>query len=332
MHWHGISQYGSPFADGTPYASQWPIPPGKYFDYEFQFDDDIDGTLYISLGAILICSWYHSHVGTQSLTCHGALIVAAQCANPANCPCTHVNCGRAGDQVWDPIAGDWSPTIGIDVTVNVEMDWNGGSISVTDSTHVSIGYGNGNNNGNSNGGQGSSNTGSYISGVEYGSSSSGSQSGSSSSGSQGGLSSGSQGESSSESQGSSSSGSQSGSSGSVIEYSSSGSEVSSTNQQDPSHGHKACCKCGCKANNKKKARRGKRGLRKRDSGVSSPPYAFDTSCSKCPIAYDEERIVILEDMFNSQDTTLQQEALYVVCEKLLILLATVNSSVERIIF
>lgn len=47
MHWHGISQYGSPFADGTPYASQWPIPAGKYFDYEFQFDDDIDGTLYI---------------------------------------------------------------------------------------------------------------------------------------------------------------------------------------------------------------------------------------------------------------------------------------------
>jgi FtsP/CotA-like multicopper oxidase with cupredoxin domain len=45
MHWHGISQYGSPFADGTPYASQWPIPAGKYFDYEFQFDDDVDGTL-----------------------------------------------------------------------------------------------------------------------------------------------------------------------------------------------------------------------------------------------------------------------------------------------
>jgi L-ascorbate oxidase len=45
MHWHGIGQYGSPFADGTPYASQWPIPPGKYFDYEFKFDDDLDGTL-----------------------------------------------------------------------------------------------------------------------------------------------------------------------------------------------------------------------------------------------------------------------------------------------
>ena len=47
MHWHGISQYRPPFADGTPYASQWPIPAGKYFDYEFQFEDDLDGTLYI---------------------------------------------------------------------------------------------------------------------------------------------------------------------------------------------------------------------------------------------------------------------------------------------
>jgi len=45
MHWHGISQYGSPFSDGTPSASQWPIPPGKYFDYEFMFADDLDGTL-----------------------------------------------------------------------------------------------------------------------------------------------------------------------------------------------------------------------------------------------------------------------------------------------
>ena len=331
MHWHGISQYGSPFADGTPYASQWPIPAGKYFDYEFQFDDDIDGTLYLPAEASLTSSWYHSHVGTQSLTCHGALIVAAKCANPADCPCTHVNCGRAGDQVWDPIAGDWSPTVGIEVTVNVEMDWNGGSISVTDSTHVSIGYDNSNSNGNSNGGQESSNTGSYISGVEIGGSSSGSQGGSSS-GSQSGSSSASQGGSSSGSQGSSSSGSQGGSSGSVIEYSSSGSEVSSTNQQDFSSGHKACCKCGCKANNKKKARRGKRGLKKRDSGASSPPYAFDTSCSKCPIPYDEERIVILEDMFNAQDSTLSQEALYVITRMSLIMLGTVNSLVERTIF
>jgi len=248
-------------------------------------------------------------VGTQSLTCHGALIVAAKCANPADCPCTHVNCGRPGDQVWDPIAGDWSPTIGIDVTVNVEINWNGGGVSVSDSTHVSIGYGNGNGNSN-NGGQGSSNTGSYISGVEVDSSNGGSQAGGWSSGSQGGSNSGSQGGSSSGSQGGSSSGSQGGSFGSVVDYSSPGSQIAASSQQDPSQGHKACCNCGCKAPYKTKSRRGKkRGLKKRDSAVSNPPYAFDTSCSKCPIPYDEERIVILADMFNDRDSTLSTEAL-----------------------
>ena len=250
-------------------------------------------------------------MGTQSLTCHGALIVAAKCANPADCPCTHVNCGRPGDQVWDPIAGDWSPTIGIDVTVNVEIDWHGGSVSVSDSTHVSIEYGNGNGNGNgNNGGPGSSNTGSYISGVEVGSSNGGSQAGGSNSGPQGGSNFASQGGSNSGCQGGSSSGSQGGSSGSVVDYSSPGSQIA--NQQGSSQGHKACCNCGCKAPYKKKSRKGKkRGLKKRDSAVSNPPYAFDTFCSKCPIPYDEERIVILEDMFNDRDGTLSTEALYV---------------------
>ena len=47
MHWHGLTQFGSPFSDGTPAASQWPVPPGKYFDYEFMLDEDISGTLYV---------------------------------------------------------------------------------------------------------------------------------------------------------------------------------------------------------------------------------------------------------------------------------------------
>lgn len=47
MHWHGLTQFGSPFRDGTPAASQWPVPPGKYFDYEFMLDEDISGTLYV---------------------------------------------------------------------------------------------------------------------------------------------------------------------------------------------------------------------------------------------------------------------------------------------
>ena len=68
IHWHGISQYGSPFSDGTPSAAQWPIPPGKYFDYEFKFDNDVEGTF-----------WYHSHVGVGTLLASGPLIVRGRC-------------------------------------------------------------------------------------------------------------------------------------------------------------------------------------------------------------------------------------------------------------
>jgi L-ascorbate oxidase len=33
-HWHGLSQSTLPFSDGSPQASQWPIPPGHFFDHE----------------------------------------------------------------------------------------------------------------------------------------------------------------------------------------------------------------------------------------------------------------------------------------------------------
>ncbi|KNF06200.1 L-ascorbate oxidase [Puccinia striiformis f. sp. tritici PST-78] len=64
LHWHGLSQYGSPFADGTEKISQYAIPPGGYFDYIFQLEANSAGT-YI----------YHAHVGFHLMTCHGAFIV-----------------------------------------------------------------------------------------------------------------------------------------------------------------------------------------------------------------------------------------------------------------
>ncbi|TFY79386.1 hypothetical protein EWM64_g4622 [Hericium alpestre] len=64
LHWHGISQYLSPFADGTPQTSQWPIAPGGYFDYEFLLQPGSAGTY-----------MYHTHVGVQIVTAYGALIV-----------------------------------------------------------------------------------------------------------------------------------------------------------------------------------------------------------------------------------------------------------------
>lgn len=52
------------FSDGSPLASQWPIPPQHFFDYEVQVPPSAAGTYF-----------YHSHVGIQALTSFGALIV-----------------------------------------------------------------------------------------------------------------------------------------------------------------------------------------------------------------------------------------------------------------
>jgi L-ascorbate oxidase len=54
----------SPFSDGTPGASQWPIPPYHYFDYELEIEIGTAGTYF-----------YHSHIGFQAVTAAGPLIV-----------------------------------------------------------------------------------------------------------------------------------------------------------------------------------------------------------------------------------------------------------------
>ena len=54
----------SPFSDGTPSASQWPIPPLHYFDYEIRPKEGMAGTYF-----------YHSHVGFQAVSAAGPLII-----------------------------------------------------------------------------------------------------------------------------------------------------------------------------------------------------------------------------------------------------------------
>ena len=54
----------APFSDGTPLASQWPIPPQHFFDYELQVPEGSAGTYF-----------YHSHVGFQAVSATGPLIV-----------------------------------------------------------------------------------------------------------------------------------------------------------------------------------------------------------------------------------------------------------------
>lgn len=53
-----------PFSDGTPQASQWPIPPQHYFDYQLTFAKGQAGTYF-----------YHSHVYFQAVTASGPLII-----------------------------------------------------------------------------------------------------------------------------------------------------------------------------------------------------------------------------------------------------------------
>ncbi|KAL7947719.1 multicopper oxidase [Trichoderma barbatum] len=64
MHWHGLAQAAAPFSDGSPMASQWPIPPRHYFDYELKTPPGTAGTYF-----------YHSHVDFQTSTANGPLIV-----------------------------------------------------------------------------------------------------------------------------------------------------------------------------------------------------------------------------------------------------------------
>ncbi|KAI5859794.1 putative multicopper oxidase [Durotheca rogersii] len=64
MHWHGLTMRTAPFSDGTAAVSQWPIAPGRFFDYEIHPEIGDAGSYF-----------YHSHIGFQAVTAHGLLIV-----------------------------------------------------------------------------------------------------------------------------------------------------------------------------------------------------------------------------------------------------------------
>ncbi|KAK9999853.1 hypothetical protein SO802_019456 [Lithocarpus litseifolius] len=63
IHWHGIRQIGTPWADGTASISQCAINPGETYNYRFRVDKP--GTYF-----------YHGHLGMQrSAGLYGSLIV-----------------------------------------------------------------------------------------------------------------------------------------------------------------------------------------------------------------------------------------------------------------
>ncbi|KAI8556806.1 hypothetical protein RHMOL_Rhmol05G0284100 [Rhododendron molle] len=63
IHWHGIFQLLSGWADGPEYATQCPIRPEHSYTYKFNITGQ-EGTL-----------WWHGHVQWLRATVHGALII-----------------------------------------------------------------------------------------------------------------------------------------------------------------------------------------------------------------------------------------------------------------
>ncbi|KAJ8899698.1 hypothetical protein K2173_019396 [Erythroxylum novogranatense] len=63
IHWHGIFQLLSGWADGPNMVTQCPIQPGRSYTYKFKIVDQ-EGTL-----------WWHAHVSVLRATVHGALVI-----------------------------------------------------------------------------------------------------------------------------------------------------------------------------------------------------------------------------------------------------------------
>ncbi|KAJ1699075.1 hypothetical protein LUZ63_007587 [Rhynchospora breviuscula] len=63
LHWHGIRQLRTAWADGPDYITQCPIVPGATYVYQFTIIDQ-EGSL-----------WWHAHASWLRATVHGALII-----------------------------------------------------------------------------------------------------------------------------------------------------------------------------------------------------------------------------------------------------------------
>ncbi|KAH9294910.1 hypothetical protein KI387_038498, partial [Taxus chinensis] len=63
LHWHGVRQIRSAWADGPGYITQCPIQPGGNFTYRFTIIGQ-EGTL-----------WWHAHVSWLRATVHGAIVI-----------------------------------------------------------------------------------------------------------------------------------------------------------------------------------------------------------------------------------------------------------------
>ncbi|KAK1386277.1 hypothetical protein POM88_024012 [Heracleum sosnowskyi] len=63
IHWHGVRQIRTPWADGPEFLTQCPIQPGATYTYRYKIEDR-EGTL-----------WWHAHSKWLRATVYGTLII-----------------------------------------------------------------------------------------------------------------------------------------------------------------------------------------------------------------------------------------------------------------
>eukprot|EP01018_Ginkgo_biloba_P038323 Gb_33400 [translate_table: standard] len=63
LHWHGVRQFRTGWADGPEYITQCPIQPGGSYTYKFTIIDQ-EGTL-----------WWHAHFSWLRATVYGAIVI-----------------------------------------------------------------------------------------------------------------------------------------------------------------------------------------------------------------------------------------------------------------
>ncbi|KAK7275961.1 hypothetical protein RIF29_17088 [Crotalaria pallida] len=78
IHWHGVRQLRTGWADGPAYITQCPIQPGQVYVYNFTLTGQ-RGTL-----------WYHAHILWLRATVHGALVILPKLGVPYPFPRPHM--------------------------------------------------------------------------------------------------------------------------------------------------------------------------------------------------------------------------------------------------
>nr|XP_043614225.1 laccase-1 [Erigeron canadensis] len=74
IHWHGVKQLRTGWADGPAYVTQCPIRPGESYTYKFMVTGQ-RGTL-----------WWHAHIAWQRATVYGAIIIYPRMPYPFSKP------------------------------------------------------------------------------------------------------------------------------------------------------------------------------------------------------------------------------------------------------